>query len=116
VPRIGEAGSGTEFFVHHEDLRRARPGWQPRELDASVSDAIWRRARRTARFALRSVPAGIELVRTDTGERHLARAAKQGQPVVSLSGAASELLMYVYGRREHAVVETTGDVGLLLAG
>ena len=24
----------TEMFVHHEDVRRAKAGWQPRELDA----------------------------------------------------------------------------------
>ena len=26
-----------EMFVHHEDLRRAQTGWEPRELDASTT-------------------------------------------------------------------------------
>ena len=26
-----------EMFVHHEDVRRAQTGWEPRELDASTA-------------------------------------------------------------------------------
>ena len=29
------ASTPLEYFVHHEDLRRAQPGWAPRELDAA---------------------------------------------------------------------------------
>src|ERR1700759_209801 len=32
-----------EMFVHHEDLRRAQTGWEPRELDASTTAAVRRR-------------------------------------------------------------------------
>ena len=97
--RVGEAGNGIEFFVHHEDARRAQPGWRPRELTPDVDQLVWSRTRRMAGIVLRKMPAGVELVRTGTGERHMARAAKAGQPVMTLSGSASELLLYLYGRR-----------------
>src|SRR6201998_2697714 len=32
-----------EMFVHHEDVRRAQTGWEPRELDAGTSAAVKRR-------------------------------------------------------------------------
>jgi uncharacterized protein (TIGR03085 family) len=31
----------TEFVIHHEDVRRAQPGWTARELDRSVQDQLW---------------------------------------------------------------------------
>ena len=30
-----------EFAIHHEDVRRAQPGWSPRELPATVQDRLW---------------------------------------------------------------------------
>jgi uncharacterized protein (TIGR03085 family) len=111
--RLGEAGNGVEFFVHHEDARRAEPGWRPRQLTPDVDRLLWARARRMAGIVLRRLPAGVELVRTGTGERHMARAAKVGQQVVTLSGSASELLLYLYGRRDHALVEREGDTDAL---
>src|SRR5690606_1115855 len=37
---LDEPANRTEYFVHHEDVRRAQPGWQPRELPASVTAAL----------------------------------------------------------------------------
>jgi uncharacterized protein (TIGR03085 family) len=111
--RVGEAGNGIEFFVHHEDARRAQPGWRPRQLTPDVDQLVWSRTRRMAGIVLRKMPAGVELVRTGTGERHMARAATAGQPVMTLSGSASELLLYLYGRRDHALVEREGDTDAL---
>lgn len=105
-PRIDEAANGIEFFVHHEDVRRAQPGWQPRVLGQPVDELLWRRARRMSRISLRREDTGIELVRSDTGERHLAT-EKPNRPTVVVSGLPPELLMYVFGRRTHALVETS---------
>src|SRR5215213_4456408 len=30
--------NGLEFFIHHEDVRRAQPGWEPRALPVQVED------------------------------------------------------------------------------
>jgi uncharacterized protein (TIGR03085 family) len=108
-PRINEAANNVEFFVHHEDIRRAQPDWQPRVLAKETEDLLWKRVRRPARLLLRSAPAGIVLVRADTGERQVARAARDGEDVLTLTGMSQELVMYVYGRRTHAQVDRDGD-------
>src|SRR4029077_4360654 len=40
---VDPVASIHEMFVHHEDLRRAQTGWEPRELDASTTAAVRRR-------------------------------------------------------------------------
>src|SRR6266581_2533402 len=65
----------AEFFVHHEDVRRAQPDWEPRPLDPAVTDLIWKDLSR-ARLVLRKVPVGIEFARDD-----LPDGAAEHQPV-----------------------------------
>jgi uncharacterized protein (TIGR03085 family) len=103
--RLDEAANGIEFFVHHEDVRRAQPDWQPRQLGPEIDDLLWQRACRMGKFVLRHEQAGVVLVRTDTGQRHVARQAAAGEPTQQVSGPASELLMYLFDRRSHAKVE-----------
>jgi uncharacterized protein (TIGR03085 family) len=109
LPRINEGASNIEFFVHHEDVRRAQPEWTPRVLDAATDELLWRRCRRMARLALRTAPGGIELLRSDTGERHATRPPDSGRVVLTLSGTPQELLLYLFGRRDHALVVPEGD-------
>ncbi len=33
----------VEYFVHHEDVLRAQPGWQPRKISAELTDILWDR-------------------------------------------------------------------------
>ena len=66
LPRLDEMANTVEYFVHHEDVRRAAAGWTPRELDPALSDALWARLKSGARFFLGKAPVGVELVRTDT--------------------------------------------------
>ncbi len=110
-PLLDAAGNGVEFFVHHEDVRRAQPGWQPRTLDAATTEYLWRRACRMANFALRRENQAIEFVRDDTGERQLVRRPRSSSPTASerttISGAPAELLMFVFGRRDHALVHSS---------
>jgi len=37
--------NAMEFFVHHEDVRRVRDGWEPRQLSSGAEDGLWRRLR-----------------------------------------------------------------------
>src|SRR3954463_2212946 len=41
-PALGSLFNTTEFVIHHEDVRRARPGWTPRRLDRADQDQLWR--------------------------------------------------------------------------
>src|SRR4051794_21442907 len=43
LPGVDERLNLLEFVVHHEDVRRAVPGWQPRALSAELQDALWAR-------------------------------------------------------------------------
>src|SRR5215207_2441923 len=45
--------NGVEFFIHHEDVRRGSPGWEPRTIGPGQQAALWRAVRFTARLGLR---------------------------------------------------------------
>ena len=64
LPGVDERANAVEFFVHHEDVRRAAPDWEPRALSDGESDMLWQRLR-MARFMLRKAPVGVELARDD---------------------------------------------------
>lgn len=102
---VDEASNTVEFFVHGEDVRRAQPDWSPREIDPVFADALWRRLETTARLLGRKIPVGLVLRRTN-GQTVVAH---KGVPVVTATGEPSELVMFAYGRMEHASVETEGD-------
>jgi uncharacterized protein (TIGR03085 family) len=111
LPGADERANFVEFLVHHEDIRRAQPGWQPRVLTAAESDLIWNRLR-FARFILRKAPVGVELVRGDTAGSNGARVritAKARTPMVTVTGTPAELTMWVMGRKEAAQVQLDGS-------
>ena len=108
LPGMDERANAVEFFVHHEDVRRAAPGWEPRELSGGESDMLWQRLR-MARFMLRKAPVGVELARDDidTGEGDPGGpgyriTAKNATPAVTVVGSPAELTMWVMGRRTAA--------------
>ena len=113
IAPIGEAANNIEFFVHHEDVRRAQPDWKPRIIETATDDLIWRRTRRMARLVLRSAPVGVELVRRDTGERCTAKALPNDESRVTLTAPAQELLLYLFGRYAHALVDRDGPAAAL---
>ncbi|MGE5830161.1 MAG: TIGR03085 family metal-binding protein [Micromonosporaceae bacterium] len=101
---LDEATNRIEFFVHHEDVRRAQDGWRPRQLSPDVSAALWRRVRALARLVLRRVPAAVTVVAPGFGEAPGGR----GGPPARLAGEPQELLLFLTGRQDHALVELTG--------
>jgi hypothetical protein len=74
-------------------------------LSQPVDDELWRQVKRLSKFSLRKERDGFDLVRAGTGERHHARDAAAGGASQTLAGPPSELLMYLFGRRDHALVE-----------
>jgi uncharacterized protein (TIGR03085 family) len=111
LPGVDERANAVEFFVHHEDVRRGAPGWEPRELSPGQSDLLWHRLR-AARFMLRKAPVGVELARDDieTGADGAAYriTAKNATPAVTVIGDPGELTMWVMGRRTAARVRMDG--------
>ena len=112
VRAVGEILNNVEFFVHHEDVRRAAQGWEPRVIDNEMNALLWRRSTQMAKHVLRSTPGGIELVRSDTGEHRAVRAAAPGESMLTLTGAPQELLLYLFGRRDVALVSRDDDAAL----
>jgi uncharacterized protein (TIGR03085 family) len=101
---LDEAANLAEYFVHHEDVRRAQPDWQPRELSPELSAALWSRIRLPARLALRRIPAAVAVTSPGYGSVITGR----GGPDVELAGPPGELLLFLMGRQAHARVELTG--------
>ena len=102
----------SEYFVHHEDVRRAQPDWQPRALDQQLTDQIWDELSR-ARLMLRKVPVGIEFARDDLAERHgeqrsVRMTVRPRTPVVTVIGAPAELMLWTFGRTAVARVRLEG--------
>jgi len=106
LPGVERFANTSEYTVHHEDVRRAQPGWAPRVLPRKVQDALWQAVRARATFAFRSTDAGVVLTRSDAPRSSVV--ASKGEPVATVSGEPLELLLYTFGRRDHAVVEITG--------
>jgi uncharacterized protein (TIGR03085 family) len=102
----------NEFFVHHEDVRRANR-LDPRTLTDDLDAALWRNACRAGRYLSRRMSeAGLEIEWAATGERYTVR---RGQPTARLSGPPGELLLYAFGRQAAARVEVSGPADALAA-
>ena len=129
LPGMDERVNAVEFFVHHEDVRRAADGWEPRALGSGESDMLWGRLR-MARFMLRKAPVGVELARDDadpatedtvtgntatgntatgnTGGAPYRITARNATPAVTVVGSPAELTLWVMGRRAAARVRMDG--------
>lgn len=106
LPWVDGQLNTIEYYVHHEDVRRGRPGWSVRDLDPNLSDFLWDRLKLASRTLLGSVKSELWLVRTDgEGGEHKARS---GSNPVTVTGTAGELMMIAFGRSE-AEVEIAGD-------
>lgn len=112
LPGVDEPANTTEFFVHHEDVRRAAdPVPAPRALEAGVEDWMWRRLKLLGRAFFRRVPVGVVLERADSaaGQEAETIRAVAGAPIVTIIGRPSELLLLAHGRSGVADVTLVGE-------
>jgi uncharacterized protein (TIGR03085 family) len=105
IGAVDRMANTLEYFVHHEDIRRAQAEWEPRDLDRRVQDALWKAIRVPGKALVRSAPVGVTLERTDTSER---ADLKRAPAAVVVRGLPAELVMFVYGRQAEARVELDG--------
>lgn len=110
LPGVRTLLNGVEYVIHHEDVRRAN-GLGPRPRRPDLEDLSWRMlgflGRRPAR---RMRPLSVTLVAEDGRRRSFGSGAG-----VTLRGPASELLLYLSGRRDAAVVEAAGRAEAIAA-
>ncbi|MEV4755558.1 TIGR03085 family metal-binding protein [Micromonospora sp. NPDC049559] len=105
---VDELTNTMEFYIHHEDLRRAQPDWQPRQLPAELQAALWRQVGPLARMSLRRVPGRLLVQSPGYGEFS---AGSRGE-VARLVGAPGELALFLFGRQRVARVQLVGSPAL----
>jgi uncharacterized protein (TIGR03085 family) len=94
IPAVSDRVNLAEFYVHHEDIRRGAPGWQPRPPDAHRDTALWKLLGMHGRALYRRSPVGVVLRRPD-GAEHVART---GPRTVTIVGEPGEIVLHGYGR------------------
>ena len=104
IGKIEELVNTVEFFVHHEDVRRAQDGWAPRQLTPELEDALAAPLRRMGGMLTRK--AGVGIVAEPAGRTPVR--LRKGEPAVTIRGPVGELVLYVYGRKDVAAVELDG--------
>ncbi|HEX2770801.1 MAG TPA: TIGR03085 family metal-binding protein, partial [Micromonosporaceae bacterium] len=107
-PLVDGLANTVEFFVHHEDVRRAQPAWKPRELPPGHQAALWRRGLPLGRLGLRRFPASVLVQAPGFGEA----TAGAGGERVRLVGEPGELLLFLTGRQRVARVQLDGPAPL----
>lgn len=103
---VDRLANTIEFFVHHEDVRRATESWEPRELSDELRHDLHGGLERMARLLARKAPSGLVLEPTDGRDPIV---AKKGEPVVTVRGPVGELVLFIYGRQEQARVDLDGE-------
>ncbi|MDT5243646.1 MAG: hypothetical protein QOD36_1022 [Mycobacterium sp.] len=83
-----------EMLIHHEDVRRAQTGWEPRPLDDATVRALGRGLPIMARLTLAKAPARLAL-RTPQGKDVVTLGRG---PELTITGEPQELLLFISGR------------------
>jgi uncharacterized protein (TIGR03085 family) len=99
-----------EMFIHHEDVRRAAGGWEPRVLDETIATPLRRQLGLMSRMMLSKLPAEVVL-QTPAGDR-IARVGRGD--AVTIIGEPQELLLFVAGR-DAVRVDFEGDAHTVAA-
>ncbi|MGH8794859.1 MAG: TIGR03085 family metal-binding protein [Stackebrandtia sp.] len=102
-PAADQAVNTLEFFVHHEDVRRAAPDWKPRELDRETQEALWARTK-LARLLLRRTGMTVKLEAPGYGQRTFGK----GKTDAVVSGDPGEVIMFCLGRQNHSRARVEG--------
>lgn len=113
IPGVDEGANTTEFFIHHEDVRRAGDTPQTsRHLDDDVEEWMWRRLKLLGRAWFRRVQVGVVLERLGSADADGAPEtirAVSGTPIVTLVGNPSELMLFAHGRTSVAEIKLVGE-------
>lgn len=92
---LNDLVNGAEMFIHHEDVRRGRPGWRPRDLGRQDTAELTRSVKSgLSRLALRR--AGTGIVARMPGEEPVV--LRKGEPIVTLIGDPGEIVLWLSGR------------------
>jgi uncharacterized protein (TIGR03085 family) len=108
IPLVGDKANLFEFYVHHEDIRRAVDGWEPRAHDDRRETALWGGLKSMGKLLFRKSPVGVVLAPAGRDDV----VAHKGEPHVRLVGEPSEIALVAFGRpTERTRVVIQGDPG-----
>ena len=102
-PGVADLLNVAEYAIHHEDVRRAQPGWQPRTLSHEDQDALWPSVQFFGRLAAGRRPGSVLLRRSDAAR--VQRRFGSHDPCLTVEGEPLELLLWASGRERVARVE-----------
>ncbi|MDH5151244.1 TIGR03085 family metal-binding protein [Kocuria palustris] len=97
----------AEFFVHHEDVRRAQETWHRRQLLQEEERDLWAALKLMGKALLRPEQDSVLLVANGYGSVTGGKAKTSAVRIVR--GTPSELLLWAFGRREQAEVAITDE-------
>lgn len=102
---VERVANTLEFLIHHEDVRRAQPGWQPRALAPADAAVVWGSLGGLGRLLVRPAGVPVQVRDADSGRRTTLRAG--ADPVV-VTGAPVELALLLSGRDQVRGVTVDG--------
>jgi uncharacterized protein (TIGR03085 family) len=106
IPQLRHATNLVEYFVHHEDVRRAN-GDGPRTDRPDLDEELWGFLRRLGGLMVRKANVkGVHLVLARPGGEE--RVAGRGGEAVRVTGTPGELVLELYGRKGAAEVTYSG--------
>lgn len=109
VGKLDAMFNTLEYFVHHEDIRRAQPDWRPRPLDDDHQRLLWAMIRTAGKGLVRKAPVGVTIENATTASRAVLKSPVDGgQDSVVVRGLPSEVVLFLFGRKPQAEVELVG--------
>jgi uncharacterized protein (TIGR03085 family) len=102
-PLVEGLTNSGEFFIHHEDARRGRPDWAPRDLDPGDAATLWRQVRFSARLVLGRLRLPVRVRAEGFGQFEVGTG-----PLTTVSGPPGEVTLFLSGRQRASRVEVDG--------
>jgi uncharacterized protein (TIGR03085 family) len=107
LPPLDRAVNTLEYFVHHEDIRRAGPDWVPRELTEREQKAVWKSIAVAGKGLVRSAGVPVE-IRWAGDERGRSSVLRKGDDPAVVTGPPAEVALFLFGRAQHGPLEFSG--------
>ncbi|WP_166970230.1 TIGR03085 family metal-binding protein [Brevibacterium atlanticum] len=103
LPGVESVMNTTEFLVHHEDIRRAAIEWIPRRFSQAETATVWAQTKVALLPFAAKAEGPVTIEAPGFGIRRAGK--KRSGNGVTITGAPLELLLYLMGRQDHALVD-----------
>ncbi|PRZ43603.1 uncharacterized protein (TIGR03085 family) [Antricoccus suffuscus] len=107
IDLVNKNTNTVEFYVHHEDVRRAASTWEPRAADRLRYAELKARLGPLGKLNYRKSPVSVTLDYLDGTTRAVRTVA--GAPVVTVKGTPDEVVLFTFGRDAQSKVSLEGD-------